>query len=89
MLYASVDFLPVNASFCKTNNISIQICNGSPIDFMAKPKQQMKIAPHIKFGNLVNVDAYERTATVFISLELQWNDTSLSIANHDKYFFKK
>ena len=66
------------ASTCKSTNDTLQICNGKLVNLKRLPEEQILVFPTLTFVNLANIDSNEKTVTVFVSLKLNWNDTSIT-----------
>ena len=75
LVFSIINLHYAKAQTCTLGKETIQICDGTPSYIRPKSKQTIKIKPELEFIDLSDIDHDEKTATIFVTLALKWNET--------------
>ena len=82
LVFAIIILHNAKAQTCKLGKETLQICDGTPSYIRAKTQQSILVKPELEFIDLSDIDHDEKTATIFVTLALRWNDTKVFIAHN-------
>ena len=83
-MIAWVNGIPNNN--CNVTKTKLQICEGSDTSYPSTyhyGQKSLEVKPILTLLNFAKFDPEEKTATVFVSLMLEWNDTRLSLNSYE------
>ena len=82
LVFAFIDLHNAKAQTCKLGKETVQICDGTPSYIRPKSQQSIKVKPHLEFIDLSDINHDEKTATIFVTLALHWNETKMFISKN-------
>ena len=82
LVFAIINLYNAKAQTCKLGKETLQICDGTPSYIRPKSQQSIKVTPDLEFIDLSDINHDEKTATIFVTLALIWNETKMFISKH-------